>query len=206
MVIKAVNSAKGVNVQILRFLSLKKCLSKLENVLLTTVPQTMKLYFKNFRKIYNQYPFETASATYECPTSVSGDEIVEYLKSQNYAEGGIFSFSKIIKNSIIYCSSQKETLKCNYSFAKLKNGQFVQIVLFCIGKFDGAEFIIYKDIELLANETDIISTRNSSVRKIVVANFLKSFAITELKNLCIMIAVSDDKYLSELPYVFSNNS
>lgn len=117
ILVKAVKSANGVNVQITRFLGMSKCLNLLEKKLNPIMSDTVKNYYDEVSKYNVNDTYKGRNALYFGGREIINSEHLSLLRRMRWKMYDIISFKKALKDGILYSICDKNLKKTNNSYA-----------------------------------------------------------------------------------------
>lgn len=143
----AIQSAKGVIQQIVRYRNLQRSVQILEKVVYPESCRTVEKYCRNLTGPQVKKVFKSSSITYFGKGKVIDNFLIEKFEVSVTTK----SFSKLVKEGCLYTSSAKNNARsCNY-FAQLKDGKFVKIINFLVDVERNNELTVCKMIKTKSN-------------------------------------------------------
>ncbi|XP_023316476.1 uncharacterized protein LOC111694049 [Trichogramma pretiosum] len=189
--LQAIHCANGVNLQILRYLNIKKVTKILENCIYPFSSPSVIDYCEKTAITRHRNSINVNGVTYLGQGSIPSDHIMKLL---NLPFDSTYIYYRAIKDGCLYTSTtDRQKRSCN-SYAKLKNGKFVYILYFIVNHEMNLQFLRCNFLK--TNENMSISIfkleSNFEVEKKIVD-------VSELESICTHMNVENDNYISELP-------
>lgn len=197
LLVKSVNSANGVNTQIIRFLGMSACSEILEENLYPGLDENLRNYYEGFSK-YKTDAYRGENAILYNMRDIVDNAELEFLENMGWKEYDVISFTKALKNGILFSTKNAITKKTDNSVGKMSDDSYIQINNFIVNKATNHVFILYKKIVTTANS--VLSKNNEFLERITeVENDLKIASIKKLINICVITQVNKVKFISALP-------
>lgn len=206
LLVKSVNSAKGVDVQIIRFFGMSICSQILEEKFGPDLNEIVQLYCDGIQNKNLESLYRGNVAVYFNSRNIVDWAQLELLENLELKEYDVISATKAIEDGILFSSSNAISKKIDNSFGKLWILEtYVQFINFIIDKNSKEEFLLYKQIHKSIDR--VLSKNTGSLQRIMRINEkLQYVSITELVNICVVTKAHNFKYICELPNsILSNN-
>lgn len=204
--LRAIKSAVGVNVQILRYLNLSQTILELEKRLM---PEASEIFLNYYEEIGTIDSFSIGNNHYFGSTGFNSEEInyvLNYFQFSGFDNESlsdeIFScYLRLLKKDYLYRSCMPICKRTDSSFAKLKNGQAVRIFKFIIDNNSRSEYILCKFLSV--KENSIVSDYTPLLEILTISEDLDIISTDDLLNVCIYLEIDNVKYICDLPNPYS---
>ena len=209
-ILRAIHSANGVTLQIMRYLNMSHFTLELERRLSLSCPQTVLNYCEELSHGTLNRSYCAKEYLYLNSTSLSNEEYVlidDYYSKQTPHKGttsrkeNINACLKMVKNECLYSAKTSRQTRADNSFAILKNKRFLRILKFIFNSETLTEHTLCNFIITSNDSTSILSSYMQKIEEI--NNEVKIIHTSEIESICVFVKIGDDSYISAIPNPYS---
>ena len=187
-ILNAIHSSKGVNLQLLKFLNLKKCIQKLEKQILPDATAVIKKYCRDMTGHRAKNSFKISNLTYMGKVNIE-------MSEDNRRK---LIYKKLIKNGCLYTSCLKINKRSNNSIACLNDGRFVRLIKFII--VGSNEFDEVTLCNIIRTAPQNLSNHFSQLKFVIdIEENTTLISTNSIKSVAILINNGNQKYVCSLP-------
>ena len=188
--LRAIKCGRSVIQQILRHINFERSVQILEKVVHFESSSNIEQYYKDIKISRTKKMFKLKDITY------LGKELtIDRLESEKFNVFKITKvFSRMIMNHILYMSSEKvNNRSCNY-YARLTNGQHIEIISFLVDPENRCELTLYRLISVRCNKN------SNDIKEIVsIQDEIASVETRDIKRPAVFIKVLRKNYIIATP-------
>ena len=159
--VRAIKSANGINLQMVRYTNLHTTLLKLEKIILPDEPEiVLKFYENNVHKIKLKSEV-IKNVSYFVGSDFSVDEIhclTEYgLNIENLS-----SWNKMVKDECLYSTYLSNDPRTDNSFVELDDGTYVRVIKFIVNNQRNVDLTICHKINI---SNEVVTENATNIKK-----------------------------------------
>ncbi|KAL7290659.1 hypothetical protein TKK_0015420 [Trichogramma kaykai] len=187
--LQAIHCARGVNMQIARYCNLQKTMLAVERIVYPCASPSVVDFCSKFGITRTKNSVAINDMTYVGKCSVPSNEL---LARVNLPLNSTLLYFKMIKSGVLYAVENNRSFRTNNSYAVLKNGSFIKILLFIVNDDLKVGLILYRELIITKNISRSIFKFERD-QKIQIKN------ISDIKRICVYIKIDDNEYVSLIP-------
>ncbi|OXU25162.1 hypothetical protein TSAR_012818 [Trichomalopsis sarcophagae] len=192
--LQTIHCAKGVNLQIVRFINYEKCANYLKSYIYPHASPVVIKYLENIKKKKSVRIYEKNGVTYLGYSAIMNPKILRDFDLSATAT----IYKRAVIKGCLYSSENKKNERSNNSFCQLKDNTFKNILYFIIDNENNKEVILCREV----NTLNKISQSTFVVDNI--SNEIKVSDIKDIKTICVFIKIENNNYISTLPNLHHN--
>ncbi|XP_058801741.1 uncharacterized protein LOC131670282 [Phymastichus coffea] len=197
-IVKLVQAAKGVQYQIVRIIGMNRSDRILTKFMLRNNPDSEVLEYVRY--------LETRECGKVWTTNIGRyfgifSRLAPRWKRELNLSDAAIVYRKLIKMECVYLSCNTVRLRSNNSFAKIIDGNFVQIVFFIVDRLHQREYTVYKVVDV----EDIFDNNLAEfqIKRITAINEeLRAVHTNNIDKICVYINCNDERYLCATPNMY----
>lgn len=189
----AIKCARGVNLQILRYINMQRSIDILEKHIYPLSSIRVEQYCSDLGNRKTKKCLQIAQITYFGSTTIINKQLRDMFKLSSNTR----AFMRMVKSGCLYASCRKENARSCNSFAQLANKTYIRI----------SQFVVDGDSDQHLAICHVIQTTScdsaKSLKKICnIGNELIAVKTTEISKICVFLNVSDTRYICEVPNLY----
>ncbi|KAL7291425.1 hypothetical protein TKK_0005767 [Trichogramma kaykai] len=192
--LEAIHCAKGVNLQILRFINIQNVVEKLKEML-CKLPS--HIIISNYDKICNnrlKKCIKIENITYLGSGKIAPNALINLFQMNPHS----LLYPRAIIDGCLYASNSQMCKRSNNSFAQLKNNEFIYILDFAVDAIGNIGSVIYYSVKTGAQLSKFMFYVDKIDDKVMLKNS------SEIRNICIYINLNNKAYIAGLPNMYNN--
>lgn len=190
--LQAIHCAKGVNLQIARFINIQRVTYAIERIVYPTASPMVKDYCGQASIRTAKNCLKISNITYLGKGSILLDAMYNSL---HLPLNSTLLFFRAIKDGCLYASENTNNKRSNNSYAQLRDGRYIKIIYFIVNVDLNTELTVLKNVKTtheLCNSIVYVDTNEN--------NWITSVVNTsEIKSICVFMKVGDASYICQLP-------
>lgn len=192
-VLQTIHCAKGVNLQILRFLNYQRCSNLIKNKIYPQASFAVRRFCGSISQRTITKSCKINCVTYLGNTTIINPMILNNCQLSKYST----IYKRVVINGCLY-TSDKGNKRSNNSCCQMIDGTFQKILYFVIDDEYNKEVVLCKEIRT----GDKI---NDSIYQIdFIDNEIRAKKIDNIKMICVFLTVENINYISILPNLYHN--
>lgn len=194
-ILTAIKCAKGVNLQILRYMNLKKNLDYLQSKLYETSNECVMEYLNLYKTKSVKKSIKISDVRYFGKGDVVDDEIKSCIPGLSSI--GTKSFDKLVKKGCLYLTDKRNNERSNNFVAQLLTGDFIKMHKFIVDEAKQKEYVVFRKIE---TEQHHLSDGHTALKKIRhIKSDLEYDLIENLGYICVNFPIKNNEYVCPVP-------
>ena len=189
--IRAVKSARGVNIQILRYHMMRSTINFLEQHLFSECPEfglnPQNKFLNN--KVFNKK--QVGDSIYYGVASLTAEND-ELLKKEGLEVNNLTASDKMVKSECLFGSSATENQCSDNSYVQLKNKTFLRVSKFCYNEKNRKQLFFCKAL----NVSEKFSNSKNIKKVESISDEIILRETEDIDNLCVFVNLGDNKYMS----------
>ena len=195
--LRAVKSARGVNVQILRFLMMTSTLHTLEKIVLPDCPEMVVNYCNKLSVAKLKKKSVSDEPIYFSGTKLN-DKEQEYLRNKGIFLNKLSAFYRMIMNDCLFTGSKMENVCSDNSFAQTNNENFIRLVKFILNKSENKHYVLCHIVTV----NRVFSDRSKIKKVESIGTEMILLETKTIDSLCVHMNIGDNRFICPLPYPF----
>lgn len=198
-ILKAIKCARGVNLQILRYMNLTFNVSILEKNVFPNTCEIVKEYCKQLTAPRMNKFCKVSGITYLGKGGKITDDLHEFADI-DICLNNTLVYTRMVKEGCLYLSHLKNNKRSNNCTAQLIDGRFIRIVKFAVDKTRNTNLTLCNVIQTGGHN---LSDNYSILKKIrCVETEISLVPTTDIRRICIYIEVGCEYYVCPLPNLY----
>ncbi|KAL7297745.1 hypothetical protein TKK_0008780 [Trichogramma kaykai] len=187
--LQAIHCAKGVNLQIARFISIQRVFLTIEQIVYPVASPLVIDFCSKSSITRAKNSLKISNVTYLGKRTIPSDDLINCL---NLPLNDTLLYYRMIKSGCLYSIENDRSLRSDNSYAILCNDRLIKIVGFVVNSNINIGLTIY-------NELNIIDKISESLFLIEETNLLGWVKSSDIRSICVHIKIFDERCISLLP-------
>ena len=212
-ILKAIHSANGVCLQILRYLNMSHFTLELERRLAVSCPESILNYCNELSHRTLNRSYSIKENLYFSSTSLSNEEyalIYDFYSKQIQTskntgsitlKENINACTKMVRNDCLYSAKTIRQTRTNNSFARLKDKRIVRLLKFITNSETLEEHTICNLVNICNDDVTNLSCYMQKITNI--ENEAKIVRTSDIETICVYVKIDDNAYVSAIPNPYS---